>query len=55
MPYEVKEHDSGKCDDLSQGFDVVNSQSGDVKAHHDAKEDASRQVRMLTEMEKDDE
>jgi hypothetical protein len=48
MPYDVKEHDGEKCSESAEGFDVVNTESGDVKAHHEAKPDADRQVRILT-------
>lgn len=54
MPYEVREHDSGRCDSGSDGFDVLNSESEEVKDHHEAKPDAERQVRILSELEKDE-
>jgi hypothetical protein len=40
MPYEVRKKDDGSCE-------VVNSQTGDVKAKHASCEDAERQVRLL--------
>lgn len=46
MPYKVEEHD-GK-------YDVVNTETEEVKATHDTKEDAERQVRLLHELEKDE-
>lgn len=45
MPYEVQPNDGS--------FDVINSESGDVKATHDSKEAAERQVKLLNEIEKD--
>jgi hypothetical protein len=45
MPYKVVERE-GK-------YDVVNTETDEVKATHDAKDDAERQVRLLHELEKD--
>ena len=45
MPYEIKPANSG--------FDVINSDTKEVKAHHDTKEDAERQVRLLHAIEND--
>ena len=54
MPYEVKEHNAEKCDELGDaGFDVVNKATEEVKDHHDDKPAADRQVRILSELEKD--
>lgn len=45
MPYEIKGPTStGK-------YEVVNKDTGAVKAEHDTKEDAERQVRLLHEVE----
>jgi len=45
MPYEVKGPNSdGK-------YEVVNTQTGDVKAKHSTKEDAEGQVRLLHMLE----
>jgi hypothetical protein len=56
MPYECKEHDGEKCDhDGPGGFDVVNRETEEVKAHHDDKPDAERQVRVLHEIEREEE
>lgn len=47
MPYEVKgPNASGK-------FEVVNTETQQVKAEKDTKEDAERQVRLLHEIEND--
>lgn len=46
MPYEVKPAASG------DGFEVVNTKTGDVKARHATKEDADRQVRLLHAIER---
>jgi hypothetical protein len=46
MPYKVEEHD-GK-------YDVVNTETDEVKATHDTREDAERQVRLLHELEKEE-
>lgn len=43
MPYEIKPANSG--------FDVINSDTQEVKAHHATKEDAERQVRLLRAIE----
>jgi hypothetical protein len=40
MPYEVKAVNG-------DGYNVVNSETGEVKANHDTKEEAERQVRLL--------
>lgn len=55
MPYKVEEHDTGKCNDGGDGWDVINSETEEVKDHHGDKPDAERQVRILTELEKDEE
>lgn len=47
MPYEIKAN--------GDNYDVVNTETGDVKATHeppDAKDKAERQVRLLNEIEK---
>lgn len=54
MPYEVREHETAKCDDPGDGFDVVNTETEEVKDHHEQKPDAERQVRILTDLEKDE-
>lgn len=54
MPYEVAEHDSAKCDEPGDGWDVCNKETEEVKDHHQAKPDAERQVRILDELEKDE-
>jgi hypothetical protein len=47
MPYKIEEKDGKFC--------VVNTQSGNVhEPCHEAREDAERQVRMLHEMEKEE-
>jgi hypothetical protein len=46
MPYKVVE--------AGDGYDVVNTETDEVKAHHDSREDAERQVRLLHELEKED-
>jgi hypothetical protein len=49
MPYEVRES-GDKCE-------VINTESGDVKATHeppDAREKAERQVRLLNEVEQNE-
>jgi hypothetical protein len=43
MPYEIKPSNSG--------YDVVNKDTQEVKAHHATKEDAERQVRLLHAVE----
>jgi hypothetical protein len=48
MPYTVKAAENG-------GYDVVNTETEEVKAHHDDKDDAERQVRLLHELEKEGE
>jgi hypothetical protein len=54
MPYDVAEHDAEKCDEIAdEGWDVVNSETDEVKDHHDAKPDAERQVRLLDELGKE--
>lgn len=47
MPYKVEQ----------QGDDwiVINTETDEVKAHHETKEDAERQVRLLHELEKEGE
>jgi hypothetical protein len=45
MPYEVRPASDG------DGFEVVNKESGEVKAKHATKEDAERQVRLLEGIE----
>lgn len=48
MPYEIRQK--------GEAYEVVNKDSGDVKATHeppDAKEKAERQVALLNEIEKD--
>jgi hypothetical protein len=47
MPYKVQEND-GK-------FEVVNTETDEVKAVHDTREQAERQVRLLHEIEKEGE
>lgn len=44
MPYEIKAV-------AGDGYDVINSETKDVKAHHTTKEDAERQVRLLNAIE----
>ena len=44
MPYEIKESD-GK-------YQVVNTETGDVKAEHTDKQDAEDQIKLLHELEK---
>lgn len=46
MPYEIKSVEG-------DGYDVINSETKDVKAHHEKKEDAERQVRLLNAIEHD--
>ena len=56
MPYEVKEHDGDKCDQIAnEGFDVVNEATHEVKDHHEDRPAADRQVRILSELERDTE
>jgi hypothetical protein len=47
MPYKVEPN--------GDGFDVINTETDEVKDHHDTREDAERQVRLLHEMEKEGE
>jgi len=47
MPYAVRKE--GEDD-----WVVVNTETDEIKAHHDNKEDAERQVRLLHELEKDE-
>jgi hypothetical protein len=46
MPYEVKEENGEFC--------VYNTESDDNKGCHETREDAERQVRLLHELEKND-
>lgn len=46
MPYKVEEH--------GDKFAVVNEETGEVKAEHDTRESAERQVRLLHELEKEE-
>jgi hypothetical protein len=46
MPYEIKPVEGN-------GFEVINSDTKDVKAKHATREDAERQVRLLNAIEKD--
>jgi hypothetical protein len=46
MPYEVKEENGEFC--------VYNTESDDNKGCHETREDAERQVRLLHELEKDE-
>lgn len=43
MPYEIKEN-GGK-------YEVINKDTGDVKAKHSTKEDAEKQVKLLHGLE----
>jgi hypothetical protein len=45
MPYEVRKAESG------EGFEVVNKDTGDVKAKHATEEDAKKQVKLLEGLE----
>jgi hypothetical protein len=45
MPYKVEEHDGE--------FDVVNTETDEVKDSHENRDDAERQVRILNELEKE--
>lgn len=45
MPYEVKDAPDGN------GYEVVNSDTGEVKAKHATREEANRQVRLLEGIE----
>lgn len=44
MPYEIRHVDGN-------GYEVINSETKDVKAKHATKEDAERQVRLLNAIE----
>ena len=46
MPYEIRPVEG-------DGFEVINTDTGKVKAKHAKKEDAERQVRLLHAIEKD--
>lgn len=46
MPYEIKKVDG-------DGYEVINSETKEVKAKHATKEDAERQVRLLHAVEND--
>lgn len=46
MPYEIKSVDGN-------GYEVINSETKDVKGKHETKEDAERQVRLLNAIEND--
>lgn len=46
MPYEIR-HVGGN------GYEVINKDTGEVKAKHSTKEDAERQVRLLHAIEND--
>lgn len=43
MPYEIRKADSG--------FNVVNTETGDVKGHHDSRGSAQRQINLLRGVE----
>lgn len=45
MPYEVRKAAEG------DGFEVVNTETGDVKARHATEAEAERQKRLLEELE----
>jgi hypothetical protein len=45
MPYEIRE--------AGDKYEVINSETHDVKGTHENKEDAERQVRLLNEIEND--
>jgi len=47
MPYEIKKAESGS------GYEVINSDTKEVKAKHATKEDAEKQVRLLEAIEHD--
>jgi hypothetical protein len=55
MPYEAKEHGEACPVEAGDGWDVVNVESEEVKEHHEEKPDAERQVRLLSELEKEGE
>jgi hypothetical protein len=44
MPYEIRKVDG-------DGYEVINSETKEVKAKHTSKEDAERQVRLLHAVE----
>lgn len=46
MPYEIRKVDG-------DGYEVINKDTGAVKAKHTSKEDAERQVRLLHAVEND--
>lgn len=46
MPYEVRKVDG-------DGYEVINSETKEVKAKHASKEDADRQRRLLNAVEND--
>lgn len=46
MPYEIRGVDGN-------GYEVINSDTKEVKAKHATKEDAERQVRLLNAIEND--
>jgi len=46
MPYEIRKVDG-------DGYEVINKDTGAVKAKHASKEDAERQVRLLHAVEND--
>jgi hypothetical protein len=45
MPYEVRKAETGG------GWEVVNTESKDVKANHGTEEDAKKQVKLLEALE----
>ena len=47
MPYEVRKN--------GDSYEVINKDTGDVKAKHTSKEDADKQVRLLEAIEHDPE
>jgi hypothetical protein len=47
MPYEVRKAEEGS------GYEVINSDTREVKAKHASKEDAEKQVRLLEAIEHD--
>ena len=47
MPYEVRKAPDG------DGYEVINSETREVKAKHATKEDAEKQVRLLEAIEND--
>lgn len=53
MPYETSKHDASACPENGDGWDTVNTDSKEVKDHHEEKADADRQVRVLRELEKE--